>query len=135
MNKITVRQSPCSSCPYRRDVPSGVWEESEYEKLPVYDGETTAQVEAGAFGLFHCHRTPDFLCAGWVGCHDMVNNFAVRLHAHQVDPAIYDYESSVPLFSSGAEAAAHGMRDIEEPGDAAQAKVAELQRVIERRKK
>jgi hypothetical protein len=28
---------PCESCPYRKDVPSGVWSEGEYRKLPQYD--------------------------------------------------------------------------------------------------
>nr|WP_280343300.1 DUF6283 family protein [Nocardia neocaledoniensis] len=27
---------PCVSCPYRRDVPSGVWDFGEYEKLRGY---------------------------------------------------------------------------------------------------
>lgn len=133
---ITVRQSPCSSCPYRRDVPSGIWAVSEYEKLPGYDGETWTQAEAGATGLFSCHRTPDFLCAGWVGCHDMHSVLALRLHWRLVDVnAVIDYVSPVPLFSSGAEAAAHGMRDIDEPGEAAQAKVEQLGGIVARRKK
>jgi hypothetical protein len=134
---ITVRQSPCSSCPYRRDVPSGIWAASEYEKLPRYDGETWEQAEAGATGLFFCHRTPDFLCAGWTGCHDMDENLAMRLHARRqdVDPEVYDYVSPVLLFDSGAEAAAHGMRDISEPGDTTQAKVRQLVRIIAKRGK
>ena len=33
MNKQEVRSQPCSSCPYRKDVPSGVWAHHEYEKL------------------------------------------------------------------------------------------------------
>lgn len=33
MTKLTPRKTPCASCPYRKDVPSGVWEASEYEKL------------------------------------------------------------------------------------------------------
>jgi len=132
----TVRPSPCSSCPYRRDVPSGIWEASEYEKLPQYDGETGEQAEAGATGLFFCHQAQDRLCAGWVGCHDMANNLAMRLHARRqdVDPAVYDYVSPVPLFSSGAEAAAHGMADIEEPGEAAREKVDLLLKIVARRK-
>lgn len=132
---ITVRQSPCPSCPYRRDVPSGIWAAGEYEKLPGYDGETWEQAEAGATGLFSCHRTPDFLCAGWAGCHDMAGNLAMRLHARRqdVDPEVYDYVSPVPLFSSGAEAAAHGLQDISEPGDAAQVKARQLLRVVAQR--
>ena len=32
-----VRPKPCASCPYRCDVPSGVWHPDEYAKLEVYD--------------------------------------------------------------------------------------------------
>jgi hypothetical protein len=118
-------------------VPSGIWAPSEYEKLPGYDGQTGEQAEAGAFGLFFCHAAPDFLCAGWAGCHDMAENLAMRLHAarEQVDPAVYDYVSPVPLFSSGAAAAAHGLADIENPGEAARVKAAQLTQVIAWRKK
>jgi hypothetical protein len=31
---------PCPSCPYRKDVPSGVWAPEEYDKLPAYDNDT-----------------------------------------------------------------------------------------------
>jgi hypothetical protein len=126
---ITVRKRPCPSCPYRRDVPSGIWEESEYDKLPRFDGDIPDQVAAEAFNLFHCHSQPESLCAGWAGCHDMTNNLAVRLHSRQVDPAVYDYSSPVPLFTSGAEAAEHGMRDLPKPGPEARAKIGQLRRL------
>lgn len=126
-----VRHRPCSTCPYARDCPSGVWHESEYAKLPPYDGTTTEQAEAGVFRLFFCHTTPDRLCAGWVGCHDMEESLAVRLHYCTIDPAIHDYVSPVPLFASGAEAAAHGMREIEAPDPEALAK---LERIVEARR-
>ena len=134
---VALRPRPCSSCPYRRDVPSGVWSASEYDKLPGYDGDIPEQVEAGALGLFHCHQAPETLCAGWVGCHDMANNLAMRLHGRRqgVDPAVYDYVSPVPLFASGAEAAAHGKRDLDDPSPEARAKVARLLRLVARRNK
>lgn len=109
-------RNPCGSCPYRRDVPSGVWDASEYEKLPRYDGETFEQPP----GLFLCHQQTGRVCAGWVGCHDMGQSLALRLGALHLDrqslEAIFEYESPVPLFASGAEAAEHGMRDVEAPG-------------------
>lgn len=128
-----MRARPCSSCPYRRDVPSGIWDQAEYDKLPRFDGDVPDQIEAEALSLFHCHSTPDYLCAGWVGCHDMENNLAVRLKSRRVDPEIYDYESPVPLFASGREAADHGMRDIQEPGSEAYAKMMKLRRQIANR--
>lgn len=109
--------APCGTCPYRQDVPAGIWAEHEYEKLPGYDGEIMDQLEAGATGLFYCHQNDGHLCAGWVGCHDMGNTLATRLK--DVDPSTFDYESPIPLFSSGAEACAHGLSGVDEPdGDA-----------------
>lgn len=106
-------KAPCGTCPYRRDVPAGIWHPSEYAKLPNYDGETFEQVVKGAGSLFFCHQQDDHLCAGWVGCHDMHHSFAARLNP--LAPETFDYVSPVPLFSSGAEAAEHGMSGIIEP--------------------
>ncbi len=117
--------APCGSCPYRRDVPSGIWDATEYLKLPGYDGSTGDQLMAGATALFFCHRNDGALCAGWVGCHDMDHAIALRLH--RVHPSTFEYDSPVPLFESGREACLHGLRDIEAPGPAALAVIAKLQ--------
>lgn len=111
--------APCKSCPYRQDVPSGVWAENEYEKLPAYDGEIVEQVMKGATGLFLCHQQNSALCSGWLTCHGPENLLAIRLHLEHVEAEVFDYKTDVPLFASGAEAAAHGVRDIEEPSEAA----------------
>lgn len=127
------RKTPCASCPYRQDAPSGLWAASEYDKLPLYDGPTWSQPQ----GLFMCHSSPDKMCSGWTGCHDMTENLAVRLAAHrgEVDlDEVTEYISPVPLFASGAEAAEHGRRDIEAPSDRAMDKAAKLEKAIARRK-
>lgn len=122
---------PCGSCPYRRDVPSGVWDESEYAKLPEYDHPETAYQPPSAF---HCHQQDGRLCAGWVAVHDMQESLGFRLFAtlgaltpEQVD-AIIDYETDVPLFASGAEAAAHGLREVEHPSAKAVKTITRLER-------
>lgn len=125
---ITVRSQPCSSCPYRRDVASGIWEASEYDKLPAFDGDVPDQIFAGATRLFHCHTWPARLCAGWVGCHDMANSLAVRMRAAEIGPEVYEYVSPVPLFASGVEAAEHGKRDLPAPGPAARIKGRQIAR-------
>ena len=130
---ITVRKRPCPTCPYRRDVPSGIWQASEYSKLPRYDNDVPDQLAAGATGLFYCHSQQENLCAGWVGCHDMSNTFAVRFNIRDVDPAVFDYVSPVPLFASGAEAAEHGKRDLPAPGPEAERKIRQLLKAQERR--
>jgi hypothetical protein len=132
--KFAPRKTPCPSCPYRRDVPSGIWEEAEYAKLHGYDGDVPDQLINNATGLFFCHQRTDELCAGWVGCHDMPNNLAVRLHYNKIDAdAVFDYESPVPLFASGAEAAEHGRERIENPDEEAQRKIDTLKRMKEMR--
>lgn len=114
-------KSPCGSCPYRQDVPSGVWAEEEYEKLPLYDADTADQPIAA----FFCHQQDGRLCAGWVGCHDMVNNLSMRLApalglvTPEAVTTALDYESPVPLWTSGQEAYEHGTRDLDEPDEKA----------------
>jgi hypothetical protein len=120
--------NPCGSCPYRCDVPSGVWHEEEYDQLEHYDCETGSQSR----GLFLCHQQNGRLCAGWVGCHDMDHSLAVRLAAMTGElsgetlDAVLDYETPVALFASGAEAAAHGRENIDAPDDRAERQIADL---------
>ncbi|WP_281186788.1 DUF6283 family protein [Nocardia mikamii] len=127
---------PCSSCPYRRDVPSGVWDAGEYDKLREYDREMSDQPLA----LFQCHQTDadsDLrrVCAGWVGCHgDDLLALRLALIQRRISPAVFEaavgYRSPTPLFESGTEAAEHGQRDIGAPGPAA---VHTMAKIIRRR--
>ncbi len=111
--------APCGSCPYRCDVPSGVWAAEEYEKLPPFDRPTGEQ----PLEVFLCHQQNGRLCAGWVGCHDMTESLGLRLALASgvvtVETAeqAMDYRSSVPLFESGAAAAEHGLRDVPAPSE------------------
>lgn len=102
---------PCGSCPYRRDVPSGIWEASEYEKLPAYDRETWAQPPK----VFMCHQQDGCICGGWLAAHDRVNLLALRIAGPRIDPSVWNYDPGVPVFGSGAEAAAHGMAQVDAP--------------------
>jgi hypothetical protein len=115
---------PCGSCPYRRDVPSGIWSQHEYDKLPSYDGPTWGQSPK----LFMCHQRDGNLCAGWLACHGPQELLALRFHNPDIDPAIYAYKTDVPVFRSGAAARAHGLREIKEPGETAQKMMAGLVR-------
>lgn len=117
MTPAVPRPRPCASCPYRRNVPSGVWEASEYAKLPEYDRDTGEQPMA----VFNCHQKDGTVCAGWLGYRDPSDLLAVRLGLMRgrLDPSCMDYQTDVLLFSSGAEAAAHGAKDITTPGRAA----------------
>lgn len=126
-------KSPCGSCPYRKDVPSGVWSASEYDKLPAYDEPEMWNQPQGMFG---CHQNDGRLCAGWVGCHDMHNNLALRIaimggHITGDDiDEILEYETKVPLWESGQAAAEHGKREIESPGEKASRVVSKLVKTV-----
>lgn len=122
--------APCKSCPYRRDVPSGLWSADEYVKLPKYDGEIVSQALAGVGGLFMCHQRDGNLCAGWLAAHGPENLLALRLHSAEIKPEVWAYTTAVPVFGSGAQAAAHGMADIERPGPRARRMIARLARKL-----
>lgn len=120
---------PCGSCPYRRDVPSGVWAPHEYDKLPEYDKPTWAQPQA----VFLCHQRDGCLCGGWLACHGPKELLATRLQhvlRHNIDPSVFEYTTDVPVFSSGAEARQHGVKDIESPDEKAKKMIAGLIRKL-----
>ncbi len=129
-------KAPCVSCPYRLDVPSGVWTAEEYEKLPQYDEDTSYQPVA----VFLCHRKDQRVCAGWAGCHDPGELLALRfagIHPHlpvELAREIAAYESPVPLHPSGSAAADHGLRDVDEPGPEAWALMGKLMQQERRRR-
>jgi len=103
-----------------------VWAASEYLKLPRYDGDIMEQIGKDGIALFYCHQQDGNLCAGWVGCHNKTDNAALRINAHRVTPETFDYESPVPLFSSGTEAALHGLSGVEDPSPEAKRLVDKL---------
>jgi hypothetical protein len=114
-----VRKNPCASCPYRRDVPSGIWAREEYDKLVRYDAPTGEQPTQA----FACHQPAEqgkTLCAGWVAVHG-TELLALRLGVafYQISDEVFDYSTRVPLWKSGAEAREHGLRDLDSPSEQA----------------
>ncbi|MFF5639532.1 DUF6283 family protein [Streptomyces sp. NPDC012825] len=75
------------------------------------------------------------ICGGWTGCHDRDQLLALRVALAdsqitvETAEAIRDYTSPMPLFESGAEAAAHGMRDILAPDPEARRTMNKIVRV------
>lgn len=108
-----VAPNPCASCPYRRDVPAGIWHPDEYAKLPAYDADTGDQ----PYQAFGCHRDDGRLCAGWLGHRRPMHLLAVRIGviSGKLPPEIGGYTTDVPLFEHGAAAAAHGLSGITDP--------------------
>ncbi|UGT58806.1 DUF6283 family protein [Nocardia asteroides] len=127
-------ERPCDSCPYRRGVPSGIWDRSEYDKMRRYDAATADQPTQ----LWQCHQHDAAdpsrrLCAGWVGCHQphllaiRIAPFDGRISIATAE-ACERYQSPVELFASGAEAADHGQRDLGAPGPRARRLIAKIAR-------
>lgn len=118
-----IRNQPCSACPYRRDVPSGIWAADTYDKLIPYDNDTWDQPG----GAFACHATPEHECHGWAVVHSNRGREHELLALRLMGVSVEDVpEATVPMFESGTEAAEHGKRDIENPSQEAKDAVAKL---------
>jgi hypothetical protein len=129
---LHVAACPCTSCPYRRDTPPGVWHAEEYAKLPLYD--TNEEL-----ATFLCHHSPasgvDTACRGWLTVH--CESVAVRLAMLRgtVTPDQVYAEVKEPLYASGAEAAAAGVAGIKTPGREAKKVIKRLSLQQERQRK
>jgi hypothetical protein len=127
---LPVPSSPCTSCPYRRDTPAGVWAPEEYAKLPGYDTNER-------FELFLCHQGPlakkQTVCRGWLSVH--CESVAARLAVARGDIESDERYTPVaePLYESGTEAAKAGLRAVRRPGRKAREVIARL--VAARRKR
>lgn len=114
---IRINRAPCTSCPYRKDVPSGIWVDEEYDKILPYDNETFAQPPR----VFMCHQNDGALCRGWLDCHGP-DLLGMRLSCSmgEVDPKeliqALDDGPAVPVFETAADAAKHGRKSIKRPG-------------------
>lgn len=75
--------SPCSTCPYRRSTPPGIWHPSEYEKLQRRDGEMIG-------ATYGCHLADGTLCRGWLADQKRrgIPSIALRLKLIQDDGAV-----------------------------------------------
>lgn len=119
-----IPASPCSTCPYVRATPAGVWHPDEYARLPSYDNETGDQPAIP----FYCHYNNGNLCGGWLATHDIDHLLSIRLAISMgfISTDVYDYETEVPCWSSGEEAAEQGTV-WGEPSDAASKAIARIE--------
>lgn len=86
--------------------------------------------------MFMCHQEGEggtHACSGWLGHADPSRLLAVRIGviSGDVDPSCMDYTTDVELFSSGAEAAEHGRRDIRWPSAKAADSIEKITRTRE----
>ncbi len=80
--------------------------------------EIIDQLIKGALSLFMCPKRTGTSVQGG-SPHGVDNLLALRLHAREVKPEVWDYECPVPVFGSGAEAREHGKAEIEAPSEQA----------------
>lgn len=112
---IEVKPEPCQTCPYRKDVPSGVWSEEEYEKLRGYD---EPDFLAASLDFFLCHQSTvagcAIACKGWLTVQS--DSIAVRLALARGELTLEDCAPpKVALHESGNAAADFGERDLKRP--------------------
>lgn len=132
---LLVNKNPCTTCPYRKDVPSGVWAQEEYEKLRDYDRED----ERMALATFLCHQSTvagrNMACKGWVMVHRESVAVRVACAKGQLDYRTCFEETDVELYESGNAAADAGERQIKRPGREAQAAMFKLKLQRQRKRR
>jgi len=118
-----MNNKPCTSCPYRKDVPSGIWHEGEYDKILPYDRDTSLQPPT----MFGCHQADGSVCRGWLHCHG-TELLAVRLRWDESIAKMLEAGPGMELFGSAKEASEHGRRDLAKPKAKAKAMMKRLKR-------
>lgn len=126
-DQLHVPPRACSTCPYRRDTPPGIWSAEEYAKLRGYDEQWG---QDPVIAVFHCHQETatgcPTVCRGWLSTHREC--VAVRLACAMGLLCFQDVPQDVePLYyGTGNEAADAGLVGVPEPGSAAKAAIHRL---------
>lgn len=129
---LTVLPQACNTCPYRKDTPPGIWDTSEYLKLPAYDDRNRMDL-----GVFHCHNQAQgevgTVCRGWLSVHG--DGLVVRLAVITglIRPGDVPYDVEPGLYPSGAAACRAGLAGVPRPSKAARKEINKL--VIRDRKR
>lgn len=128
--RLHVPNVGCSTCPYRRDTPPGVWAPEEYEKLRSFDREPSEDLDC--LRTFHCHQGTVTgtltVCRGWLDVHQ--DSVAVRLAAMNGAIAMEDIpdEHDALYYASGNEAADAGLAGVDDKSAAADKAIGMLTR-------
>ena len=112
--KLAPRKTPCATCPYRKNVPQGIWDWSEYQKLRRYDEDTATQPP----NLFMCHQGEGDICMGWWSCGGQpFELLAVRLAVIRGEIALEELENitTIPIHPTHSAAAGHGTEKYYDP--------------------
>lgn len=124
---LHIAHRPCSTCPYDKATPAGIWDASEYRKLRRYDGDIK---DISDLAIFMCHQQNatkiPTVCRGWLLVHP--DHVAVRLGIAkgQLNPEKVYAPSTVTCYATGAEACAAGLKGIRKPSKAAKVAIGKL---------
>lgn len=130
-NKFTAAPNACSSCPYLRSTPPGVWDRTEYEKLPSFDQNPCM----GPVFLCHQHAPADkALCVGWLAVHDIITT-RLLVATKQLDGASMPPYDPKVYYSSGREACDAGLAGVDTPSWAAKLTVRKIVKQQRRRRR
>lgn len=117
MSMLHADKRPCSTCPYRKDTPPGIWDSSEYERLPDWD-EDSPEIQ---MGLFLCHhsnfQTTETLCRGWLTVASESIAVRIAMMDGKVDPDEVYADVDVPLYATGQEACEAGLSGVDSPDE------------------
>lgn len=125
---LHVAPRPCSTCPYRRDTPPGIWHPDEYERLADFDDVDADGVLPTS--TFRCHQQTatgvPTACRGWLTVH--ADSVAVRVAVVTGQVTIDQVRAPVPvdLYASGAEARDAGLAGVADPSPEALQAIASL---------
>lgn len=112
--KYHILPQPCSTCPYAKATPPGIWHPEEYEKLPRYD-ERELTLDDDVRPLlrpFGCHNRAverDTLCRGWLSVHGDSLAVRVLILEGKIKPSDVPPENEPGLYASGREACDAGL--------------------------
>jgi hypothetical protein len=109
---LKVAAEPCSTCPYRKDTPPGIWHQSEYEKLRAFD--TNESIAA-----FLCHQSTatgePTACRGWLTVHrESVSVRLAMMHGKVTREQVYA-STKTPMYATGEKAADAGCSGLKRP--------------------
>ena len=126
---LRVNRDACSTCPYLKATPPGVWHRVEYEKLRYFDVGEEAEWPDGsrhrvpALGTFHCHQENasgiPTACKGWVVVHRDSVAMKVAMIYGAIDPDDVPFEHDDRYYATGTEACEAGLTGVVDPSDVA----------------
>ncbi|KKM86854.1 hypothetical protein LCGC14_1274800 [marine sediment metagenome] len=123
--RLKVPPQACTTCPYRRDTPPGIWAPKEYERLRNYDAQIHELANPiDGLKIFHCHQesitNQPTICRGWLSVHREAAAVGLAISLGAIGPEDVPINSEQLYYATGNEAADAGLAGVGDPNDEAQ---------------